>query len=210
MTQITLTRDSVAQMVRRLRSFLEAGGTPLKQRNAYQAVATMLGYQDWNTLCAALKDAPRQQPTPAKLAAPPPGDPDDNEPFMSNAQMEALMARRGTELVVRRIISGKRFGGMLVRLIYRGNPDELPNGDELLFRHREVLRHDIYLRDADYIPKEAPFTYKHIIAAAAKRTVQIARYLEHIVPEGVVPIGYSEAPTARPVAIWDGDQRRAG
>jgi hypothetical protein len=55
MVAISLTHDNVKEMASRLRQFLAAGGTSIKQTHAYEAVARSLGYRDWNTLHGALQ-----------------------------------------------------------------------------------------------------------------------------------------------------------
>jgi hypothetical protein len=55
MVAISLTHDSAKQMANRLREFLAAGGTSIKQTHAYEALAKSLGYRDWNTLLGALQ-----------------------------------------------------------------------------------------------------------------------------------------------------------
>ncbi len=55
MVAISLTHDSVKEMANRLRQFLAAGGTSIKQTHAYEALAKSLGYRDWNTLLGALQ-----------------------------------------------------------------------------------------------------------------------------------------------------------
>jgi hypothetical protein len=42
-------------MANRLRQFLAASGTSIKQTHAYEALAKSLGYRDWNTLLGALQ-----------------------------------------------------------------------------------------------------------------------------------------------------------
>lgn len=55
MVAITLTHDSAKEMANRLRQFLAAGGTSIKQTHAYEALAKSLGYRDWNTLVGVLQ-----------------------------------------------------------------------------------------------------------------------------------------------------------
>jgi hypothetical protein len=55
MVAISLTHDSAREMANRLRQFLAAGGTSIKQTHAYEALAKSLGYRDWNTLLGALQ-----------------------------------------------------------------------------------------------------------------------------------------------------------
>lgn len=55
MVAISLTHDSAKEMANRLRQFLAAGGTSIKQTHAYEALAKSLGYRDWNTLLGALQ-----------------------------------------------------------------------------------------------------------------------------------------------------------
>lgn len=55
MVAISLTHENVKEMANRLRQFLAAGGTSIKQTHAYEALAKSLGYRDWNTLSAALQ-----------------------------------------------------------------------------------------------------------------------------------------------------------
>jgi hypothetical protein len=55
MVAISLTHDSAKEMANRLRQFLAAGGTSIKQTHAYEALAKTLGYRDWNTLVGALQ-----------------------------------------------------------------------------------------------------------------------------------------------------------
>jgi hypothetical protein len=54
MVAISLTHDNLKEMANRLRQFLAAGGTSIKQTHAYEALAKSLGYRDWNTLLGAL------------------------------------------------------------------------------------------------------------------------------------------------------------
>lgn len=73
MVAISLTHDNVKEMANRLRQFLAAGGTSIKQTHAYEALAKCFGYRDWNTLAGALQspapDMPRdtQPRTPTAL-----------------------------------------------------------------------------------------------------------------------------------------------
>jgi hypothetical protein len=62
MTQVTLSKDTVRAMAERLRDFAAAGGTEFKQTHAYEAVARMLGYRNWNTLQGIL-DQPGSKQT---------------------------------------------------------------------------------------------------------------------------------------------------
>lgn len=55
MVAISLTREGAKEMANRLRQFLAAGGTSIKQTHAHEALAKCLGYRDWNTLVAALE-----------------------------------------------------------------------------------------------------------------------------------------------------------
>ena len=55
MVAISLTHDNVKEMANRLRQFLAAGGTSIKQTHAYEALAKSLGYRDWNTLLGVLE-----------------------------------------------------------------------------------------------------------------------------------------------------------
>lgn len=55
MVAISLTHENVKEMANRLRQFLAAGGTSIKQTHAYEALAKSLGYRDWNTLSGALQ-----------------------------------------------------------------------------------------------------------------------------------------------------------
>lgn len=55
MVAISLTHDSAKEMANRLRQFLAAGGTSIKQTHAYEALAKSLGYRDWNTLLGVLE-----------------------------------------------------------------------------------------------------------------------------------------------------------
>lgn len=55
MVAISLTLESAKEMANRLRQFLAAGGTSIKQTHAYEALAKSLGYRDWNTLSGALQ-----------------------------------------------------------------------------------------------------------------------------------------------------------
>lgn len=57
MVAISITLESAKEMANRLRQFLAAGGTSIKQTHAYEALAKSLGYRDWNTLSAALQSA---------------------------------------------------------------------------------------------------------------------------------------------------------
>ena len=52
MSSIALNKPTIKLMAERLRTYLRAGGTDLKQTNAYEAIARVLGYRDWNTLSA--------------------------------------------------------------------------------------------------------------------------------------------------------------
>jgi hypothetical protein len=58
MVAISLTHENAKEMANRLRQFLAAGGTSIKQTHAYEALAKSLGYRDWNTLLGALQSAP--------------------------------------------------------------------------------------------------------------------------------------------------------
>jgi hypothetical protein len=64
MVAITLTPDNAKDMAHRLRQFLAAGGTSIKQTHAYEALAKALGYRDWNTLAGALHGAAASEPPP--------------------------------------------------------------------------------------------------------------------------------------------------
>lgn len=55
MVAINLSKDNVKNMNSRLRAFLREGGIELKNTNANEAVAQMLGYRNWNTLAPALE-----------------------------------------------------------------------------------------------------------------------------------------------------------
>lgn len=55
MVAISLTHETAREMANRLRQFLAAGGTSIKQTHAYEALAKSLGYRDWNTLAGALE-----------------------------------------------------------------------------------------------------------------------------------------------------------
>lgn len=69
MVAISLTHDNVRDMVHRLRQFLAAGGTSIKQTHAYEALAKTLGYRDWNTLLGALQSTAAVEPSPTTPAA---------------------------------------------------------------------------------------------------------------------------------------------
>ena len=45
MVAISLTHDNVKEMASRLRQFLAAGGTSIKQTHAYEALAKAFGYR---------------------------------------------------------------------------------------------------------------------------------------------------------------------
>lgn len=78
MVAIQITQDSAKEMAGRLRQFLAAGGNSIKQTHAYEALATTLGYRDWNTLAAQLADpgsAKREPTTGADATAPTPPKP---------------------------------------------------------------------------------------------------------------------------------------
>lgn len=67
MVAISLTQENVKEMANRLRQFLAAGGTSIKQTHAYEALAKAFGYRDWNTLLGALQSAdPASQDVDAK------------------------------------------------------------------------------------------------------------------------------------------------
>lgn len=55
MVAISLTHENAKEMANRLRQFLAAGGTSIKQTHAYEALAKTLGYRDWNTLVGVLE-----------------------------------------------------------------------------------------------------------------------------------------------------------
>ena len=42
-------------MASRLREFMREGGHEMKQTHAYEAIAKMLGYRNWNTLTTVSK-----------------------------------------------------------------------------------------------------------------------------------------------------------
>jgi hypothetical protein len=76
MVAISLTHDSAKEMANRLRQFLAAGGTSIKQTHAYEALAKSLGYRDWNTLLGALESSARTAPQDsANASAPSPAMP---------------------------------------------------------------------------------------------------------------------------------------
>ncbi len=65
MVAVSLTHENVKEMANRLRQFLAAGGTSIKQTHAYEAIAKSLGYRDWNTLVGILQSstaAPNDEP----------------------------------------------------------------------------------------------------------------------------------------------------
>lgn len=51
---IDITRAFAGRMASRLRDFLSQRGPGLRQSSAYQVIAIMLGYRDWNTMSAEL------------------------------------------------------------------------------------------------------------------------------------------------------------
>lgn len=63
----SLSTAGAGEAVARLREFLAAGGTTLKQTNAYEALAQALGYANWNTLQALLRSAKEPAPLPVTV-----------------------------------------------------------------------------------------------------------------------------------------------
>lgn len=84
---INLTRASVGEMAARLRDFLAAGGKPLRQNSALEAVARTLNFPNWNTLNAYLPDD--REKAPRKSVAKTHRDPDQ---WMPRIEVDAFFA----------------------------------------------------------------------------------------------------------------------
>jgi hypothetical protein len=52
---VTLTKEFIKNQILLMREFLKTGGMDIKQSNAYNLLARMYGFKDWNTLSAMLK-----------------------------------------------------------------------------------------------------------------------------------------------------------
>ena len=61
MVTITLSATGAKNAANRLREFLAADGINLKQTHAYEALAQVFGYTNWNTLQASLNGTPRTE-----------------------------------------------------------------------------------------------------------------------------------------------------
>ncbi len=193
---VSLSRESIGQMVTRLRDFLSAGGTALKQTHGYEAVARVFGYRNWNTLEAAITAASRDgTPSVEASALAPKADEKDEQP-----------ERRPTfECVVTKWIADERWGGALVKVTYRGNTYNIEHGDEVLFRHRDEMSWTVYLRDEEMraVHNEVggSIDTREIAKSAIQHLIRTAGFFKFRLDEGEQFYAGS-APTARPVARW--------
>mgnify|MGYP000936470642 FL=1 len=68
MVTTTISKETAKNMASRLREFLREGGHEMKQTHAYEAIAKMLGYRNWNTLTTVLEEKPAGELLPDRTA----------------------------------------------------------------------------------------------------------------------------------------------
>lgn len=181
---VPLTQENVGRMAGRLRDYLSAAGGQLKQAHAYEALARVFGYKNWNTLKALLPSegaTTKKQQADAAMAVSTVSSEPAATTSMTREQFDELMEQEAFELVVQRVIADKRWGGWVVTVHHRGTGLNIEHDGEVLFRHRNALQFDIYIRDKDL--EERPLTDRVILKAAIRHLNSYAGHLNQKVEQ---------------------------